>query len=175
VVNQVKFTQMKIEPDEKVVEKIETIDTTQKVSTVTIQTENKADVVAPVEEKGTTVVEKVEKAPEDDNQIFRKVEIEAEFPGGEGKWRSYLERTLNPNAPVDNGASPGKYTVMVEFIVSKDGSLSDVHATNKVGFGMEEEAVRVIKKGPKWTPAQQNGRQVNAYRTQPITFQVNEE
>ncbi len=41
--------------------------------------------------------------------------------------------------------------------------------------GMEEEAVRVIKNGPKWTPALQNGRNVNAYRRQPITFQVNEE
>jgi len=40
---------------------------------------------------------------------------------------------------------------------------------------MEEEAVRVIKKGPKWTPAIQNGRQVNAYRKQPITFQVQSE
>ncbi|MEQ1678624.1 MAG: energy transducer TonB, partial [Chitinophagaceae bacterium] len=40
------------------------------------------------------------------------------------------------------------------------------------GYGMEEEAMRVIKKGPKWTPAVQNGRQVKAYRKQPITFQV---
>jgi protein TonB len=40
---------------------------------------------------------------------------------------------------------------------------------------MEEEAMRVIKKGPNWTPAQQNGRFVNAYRRQPITFQVQEE
>ena len=39
---------------------------------------------------------------------------------------------------------------------------------------MEEEAVKVIKKGPKWTPALQNGRNVNAYRRQPITFQVQE-
>ena len=40
------------------------------------------------------------------------------------------------------------------------------------GYGMEEEAMRVIKKGPKWTPAVQNGRSVKAYRKQPITFQV---
>ncbi|MBC7873898.1 MAG: energy transducer TonB, partial [Ferruginibacter sp.] len=40
------------------------------------------------------------------------------------------------------------------------------------GYGMEEEAIKVIKKGPKWEPAVQNGRQVKAYRKQPITFQV---
>ena len=59
--------------------------------------------------------------------------------------------------------------------MSKDGSISDVRALTKHGYGMEEEAVRVIKKGPAWTPAIQNGRSVNAYRKQPITFQVQSE
>jgi protein TonB len=77
--------------------------------------------------------------------------------------------------PVDNGAQPGTYQVVVRFIVSKDGSISDVVAETKHGYGMEEEAIRVIKKGPNWTPAQQNGRFVNAYRRQPITFQVQDE
>jgi ATP-dependent DNA helicase DinG len=42
-------------------------------------------------------------------------------------------------------------------------------------FGMEEEAIKIIKRGPKWTPALQNGRNVNAYRRQPITFVVEEQ
>ena len=117
----------------------------------------------------------VEEKKEDENKIFEKVEIEAAFPGGESAWRKYLERNLNPSAPVDNGAPEGTYTVYVQFVVSKDGSISDVRPLTKHGFGMEEEAVRVIKKGPKWTPAIQNGRQVNAYRKQPITFQVQSE
>ena len=66
----------------------------------------------------------------------------------------------------------GTYTVYVQFVVSKDGSISDVKALTNHGYGMEAEAMRVIKKGPKWVPAVQNGRQVNAYRKQPITFVV---
>ncbi|MGN6291830.1 MAG: energy transducer TonB [Chitinophagaceae bacterium] len=128
-------------------------------------------IVAPaVIDDGKGVVE--EKKVEDENKIFEKVEIEASFKGGEGAWRKFLERNLNGNTPVDNGAPEGTYTVYVQFVVSKDGSISDVRALTNHGFGMEQEAVRVIKKGPNWTPAVQNGRSVNAYRKQPITFQV---
>ena len=125
---------------------------------------------APVEEKGTQVVEV--KVADDENKIFTKVEVEAGFPGGEDAWRNYLRKTLNANTPVDYGASGGKYTVIVKFVVSKDGSLSDVKCENDPGFGMCEESIRVIKKTKNWTPAIQNGRNVNAYRRQPITFIV---
>jgi protein TonB len=64
---------------------------------------------------------------------------------------------------------------MVQFIVDKQGNISDVKALTNHGYGMEEEAIRAIKRGPKWTPAIQNGRNVNAYRKQPITFVVAEE
>ncbi|RYZ82687.1 MAG: TonB family protein [Proteobacteria bacterium] len=74
--------------------------------------------------------------------------------------------------PIEESAPEGTYTVVVRFIVSKDGSISDVVAETKHGYGMEQEAVKAIKKGPKWTPALQNGRHVNAYRRQPITFVV---
>ena len=57
-------------------------------------------------------------------------------------------KKLNPSAPVDNGAPEGTYTVYVQFVVSKDGNISDVRALTNHGYGMEEEAVRVIKKGP---------------------------
>jgi protein TonB len=59
--------------------------------------------------------------------------------------------------------------------VDKEGNISDVRPLSSHGFGMEEEAMRVIKKGPKWSPAVQNGRQVKAYRKQPITFVVSGE
>ena len=111
-------------------------------------------------------------APPDDNQIFTKVEKEAEFPGGAAAWKRYLEKNLNANVPIDNGAPEGTYTVIVKFIVSKDGSISDVEAETTFGYGMEDEAVKAIKRGPKWTPGLQNGRNVNSYRRQPITFVV---
>ena len=71
--------------------------------------------------------------------------------------------------------SNGSVKIEGDFeIVDKEGNVSEVQALTKHGYGMEEEAVRAIKKGPKWTPAIQNGRQVKAYRNQPITFVVNE-
>ena len=175
-VNQVKFTPPKIVKDEEVKpdEKIEEIKEDQVISTKTVESDNKVQVVqAPVEDKGTQVVE-VPKKDDDENKIFNKVEVEASFPGGEAAWRRYLQNNLDANTPIDNGAPEGTYSVIVRFIVSKDGSISDVVAETKHGYGMEAEAVKIIKKGPKWTPALQNGRNVNAYRRQPVTFVVSE-
>ncbi|MFN8306286.1 MAG: energy transducer TonB [Ferruginibacter sp.] len=174
-INQVKFTPPKIVKDEEVKpeEKIEEIKEDQVISTKTVESDNKTQIVqAPVEEKGTQVVEV--KKEDDENKVFTKVEVEAEFPGGQDAWRNYLQKNLNANVPMDNGASGGKYTVVVKFIVSRDGSLSDIQCENDPGFGMCQEAVRVIKKTKNWTPAIQNGRNVNAYRRQPITFIVEE-
>jgi periplasmic protein TonB len=175
-INQVKFTPPKIVKDEEVKEdeKIEEIKEDQVISTKTVESENKDQIVqAPVEDKGTQIVE----APkaDDEDKVFTKVENEAQFPGGQQAWIRYLQKNLNANAPVDNGAPAGTYQVIVKFIVSKDGSISDVQAESKHGFGMEDEAVKIIKRGPKWTPALQNGRNVNAYRRQPITFIVEEQ
>lgn len=174
-INQVKFTPPKVVKDEEVKEdeKIEEIKEDQVISTKTVESDNTKQIVqAPVEDKGTQVVEV--KKDDDENKIFTKVEKEAEFPGGEAAWRNYLQKNLNASTPVDNGAAGGKYTVVVKFIVSRDGSLSEVQCENDPGFGMCQEAVRVIKKTKNWTPALQNGRNVNAYRRQPITFLVEE-
>lgn len=171
-VNQVKFTPPKIVKDEEVKpdEKIEEIKEEQMISTKTVESENTNAIVAPVDE-GSKVVE----APEDDNKIFNKVEVEAAFPGGENAWAKYLRKNLDPNVPIDNGAPEGTYQVIVRFVVGKDGTISDVQAETGHGYGMEQEAMKIIKKGPKWTPALQNGRNVNAYRRQPITFVVSEQ
>ena len=137
----------------------------------------KSDIVNPPKvEEATQVVQ----APvEDDNTIFTKVEIEADFPGGVGAWRKYLERNLNADVPGEKGAPDGQYTVIVEFVVDREGNVSDVKTLTSHGYGMEEEAARVIRqtasKGIKWTPAEQNGRKVKAYRKQPITFVVQSE
>jgi protein TonB len=101
--------------------------------------------------------------------IFEKVEIDAKFAGN---WEKFLTRNLNPNTPVDNGAAPGNYVVLVQFVVDVDGSVSQIKPISNVGYGMEEEAVRVLRKAEKWVPAIQNGRQVKAWRTQKIVFQV---
>jgi antitoxin component YwqK of YwqJK toxin-antitoxin module len=106
------------------------------------------------------------------DSVFTREEKEAEFPGGEKGWRSYLERNLNPDIPVNRMAPPRTYTVRVKFIVQTDGSITDITAETYHGYGMEEEVIRVLKNGPKWIPAVQYGRKVKAYRIQPVTFVV---
>ena len=111
-------------------------------------------------------------ATDDSDKVFIKVEIEAAFPGGDAAWRRYLEKNLQNFDPADNGAPNGMYTVRVQFVVDKEGKISNVTTLTHFGYGMEEIAIRVIKNGPKWTPAIQHGHNVKAYRTQPISFLV---
>ncbi|MBS1920900.1 MAG: N-acetylmuramoyl-L-alanine amidase [Bacteroidetes bacterium] len=110
-----------------------------------------------------------------DNKVVEKVEIEASFPGGEQAWRKYLERNISNFNPADKGAPNGTYTVYIQFVVDKEGYISDVKPLTRYGYGMEDVAVNLIKKCPRWIPAMQNGHEVKAYRKQPITFVVSEE
>ena len=107
--------------------------------------------------------------------VFERVDVEATFPGGESAWRKYLEKNLNPNVPVENGAPVGIYTVIVQFIVDKTGTISDIKTLTNFGYGMEQEVLRIMKNSPMWTPASQNNRAVKAYRKQPITFVLEDE
>ena len=104
--------------------------------------------------------------------IFSKVEIDAAYPGGPMSWRNYLQKNLRAAVALDNGAAPGTYTAIIQFIVEKEGSVSNIKPLTSIGYGMEAEAIRVIKKSGKWKPAIQNGQEVKAYRKQPITFQI---
>lgn len=110
-----------------------------------------------------------------DDGIFQKVEVEASYPGGLQAWRSFLEKNLNANVPVDNSAPAGMYTVIVQFVVSKNGTISDIKALTNNGYGTEAEVIRILKKSGNWSPAIQNGKPVNAYRKQPVTFVVSQD
>lgn len=102
-------------------------------------------------------------------EIWTSVEIPAKF---DGDWKRFLEKNLNPQTPVDNGAPAGRYTVRIKFVVDKEGNVSDIVPLTNLGFGMEDEAIRVLKKAKKWEPAIQNGYKVKAYHTQLITYEV---
>ena len=65
--------------------------------------------------------------------------------------------------------------VYLEFIIDKQGNVSDIKPLTNHGYGVEEEAMRVLKKASKWEPAIQNGIKVKAYRKQVIVFEVTEE
>jgi protein TonB len=120
--------------------------------------------------KGTGIIDDQPQKVSDEPVTF--VEIEAKF---DGNWRAFLENNLNGNIPVENNAPFGRYSVMIKFVVDREGKLSDIVALTTHGYGMEEEAIRVIKKSKTWEPAIQNGIPVKAYRRQVITFDVFEE
>lgn len=108
----------------------------------------------------------------DDDGIRETVEVEARF---NGDWKKFLERNLNPEVPVNNSAPEGRYSVVVRFVVDKEGNVSDIEPLTNHGYGMEQEAVRVLRKAARWEPAFQNGIHVKAYRKQVIVFEVNGE
>ncbi|HEV7783502.1 MAG TPA: energy transducer TonB [Chitinophagaceae bacterium] len=111
----------------------------------------------------------------DDQRVFDKVEVEARFPGGDAAWRDFLVKNLNAETPVLHKAPAGIYTVVIQFVVDREGRVSDIKAITSHGYGMEEEVIRLLKKAPRWEPAFQDGRHVKAFRKQPVTFQVVEE
>jgi len=121
------------------------------------------------------ITEDTPKVKKSIDAVYEIVQTEPSFQGGVESWRKYLVKNLNSIVPVKNGAKPGTYTVIVKFIVNKDGSISSIEPLTKHGYGMEDEVIRVISKGPKWIPAQVNGRLVRAYRKQPVTFVMTEE
>ena len=107
---------------------------------------------------------------------FKHVEVEAMFPGGGDAWKKYLERNLRSQTPVDMGAPAGIYTVVVSFLVARDGTTSEIEVLSAPDpdYGTTKEAIRVIQRSGKWQPAIQNGRTVVFREKQKIIFQVNE-
>ena len=103
---------------------------------------------------------------------FTRVEIEASYPGGVAAWKKFLEKNLDASVTAKNKAPIGKYSAIANFMIDKDGSITEIKALTKFGYGMEDEILRAISKSGKWTPASQDGKPVRAYRTQPFTFVV---
>ena len=113
----------------------------------------------------------VEEAPEPvAEEIFTFVEEYPEFPGGEKALYEYIKNNIRyPEVARTSGITG---TVYVQFVVEKDGSISDVKVLRGIGGGCDEEAVRVVKSMPKWKPGKQRGQPVRVYYTLPIDFKL---
>lgn len=171
-VEMAKFTPPKIVKDEDVkaddkppeVDKLEDV----KISTQNQEGLKDDGIVAPVDD-GKGVVAAPKKDEEDYDRTFTKVEIESSYPGGAPAWKLYMERSLRyPQEAQDNEIQG---TVTVQFIVDKQGVVSDVEAIAGPNE-LRAEAVRVIKKSGNWEPAIQNGQKVKSYKKQPVTFRL---
>lgn len=100
--------------------------------------------------------------------VFKIVEHMPEFPGGESQLYAFIEKNIKyPKMALDSNISQ---KVRVKFVVKKDGSLSDFEVPKPVGYGLDEEAIRIVKKMPKWLPGKNNGVAVNTWYQIPIDF-----
>lgn len=107
---------------------------------------------------------------EEENKVFDIVEQQPLFPGGPAALMKYLsENTKYPNVAQENGVQ-GRVTV--QFVVEKDGSISDVHVLRGVDPSLDKEAVRVVKSMPRWTPGKQNGITVRVNYRVPVLFRL---
>lgn len=114
-----------------------------------------------------------EKVIENTEPIYTVAEEGAEFIGGVDKMMEFLAKNiLYPQAAKEN-RTRGK--VIISFIVEKDGSISDIRIIRSLGFGCDEEAVRVIKLMPKWKPAKQREKNVRYQYILPVRFNLTEE
>ena len=106
----------------------------------------------------------------ENEEIFTEVEQPAEFPGGQGAFGSYLQKNLRYPKEAQKKNKSGK--VFASFVVMRNGEITNVKIIKGQGYGLDEEAVRVIKAMPKWIPAKQSGRVVNSQFNLPIDFQI---
>ena len=107
---------------------------------------------------------------EEENKVFDVVEENPSFPGGQAALMQWLHENIKyPVIAAENGIE-GR--VIVQFIVSKTGSISDVRVVRGVDPSLDKEAVRVVSNMPNWTPGRQNGTTVNVRFTLPVTFRL---
>ena len=129
-------------------------------------------VSGPVADDNKGIIAAPQKPDEEEDKLFLKVEVEAEYPGGLGAWMRFLSKSLS-NYPSEALEKEIQGTVVIRFIVDTEGNVSEIAAER----GPEElraAAVQAIRKSGKWVPAQQNGRKVKSYKLQPITFRLSE-
>ena len=128
------------------------------------------------DEAGGTVLKAVEeiaapeppKHEEEQNKIFEVVEQQPQFPGGSvNGWLA--DHIKDPVVAAENGIS-GR--VVVQFVVERDGSVSQVRVVRGVDPSLDKEAQRVISSMPKWIPGKQNGQAVRSRFTVPVTFRL---
>ncbi len=106
--------------------------------------------------------------PNEDNTVYNStgIELKPEFPGGLSKFYQFISQ--NFNTPNISGI---KGKVLISFVIEKDGSITDIKVLNDIGFGCGQEAVRVLKKCPNWTPAEQYGKKVRCAFVLPINIE----
>src|SRR4030095_5733565 len=112
-----------------------------------------------------------EKIVKDKDGVYSRTDVAPEFAGGESALENYIGTTIEyPQEAIDNNIE-GK--VNVRFAVDEKGNISNVSTVgNKLGHGLEEEAIKVVSGMPKWRPGQVKGKNVKTWRILPIDYRL---
>lgn len=174
VKSSIKFTAPVIKKDEEVKpdEELKTQDELMSTKTAigTFDVKGNDDANGEVLKAKEVIAEPEPPKHEEENKVFDIVEQQPMFPGGPAALMKYLsEHTKYPVVAQENGVQ-GRVTV--QFVVEKDGSISDVHVLRGVDPSLDKEAVRVVKSMPRWTPGKQNGINVRVNYRVPVLFRL---
>ena len=174
VKSSIKFTAPVIKKDEEVKpdEELKTQDELMSTKTAigTFDVKGNDDANGEILKAKEVIAEPEPPKHEEENKVFDIVEQQPLFPGGPAALMKYLsENTKYPVVAQENGVQ-GRVTV--QFVVEKDGSISDVHVLRGVDPSLDKEAVRVVKSMPRWTPVKQNGITVRVNYRVPVLFRL---
>ena len=172
VKSSVKFTAPEIKKDDEVKpeDEIKSQDDLAKTNTAI----GTFDVKGNDEEAGEVLKAKEviadEKPKEEETKVFDVVEQMPEFPGGQAALLKWISDNIKYPAIAEENGIQGR--VVCTFVVERDGSVTDVQVARSIDPSLDKEAVRVLKKMPKWIPGKQNGSAVRVKYTVPVTFRL---
>lgn len=129
-----------------------------------------SDDINLIKEHKEEVVQEKPREEKKKEEVFSHVEQMPKFPGGDAELYKFIRNNLNyPAMAIENNVQ-GR--VVVQFVVTKDGSIGNVKVVRSVDRDLDNEAIRVCKKLPKFIPGKQNGQPVNVWYTLPVTFKL---
>lgn len=104
--------------------------------------------------------------------VLVKADVPPVFPGGKKICPAYFNQRFNRRQVIEKGAQPGLYKIAIRLIVQADGSYCDIMPESSNGFGIEEEAIRILLQTPRWKPAKQRGKPADAYYHLTVTVKI---
>ena len=174
ILNTVKMAEVKFVADEEVKEDIKSQDEIKETETAVGATnfdQGTDDLTKTVREhKDEVIVEEKKPEPPKKEEIFTAVEQPPQFPGGEAALLKYIADHIRyPPAAQENGIQ-GR--VVVQFVVTKDGSIGQVKVVRGKDPDLDKEAKRVVRTLPRFVPGKMNGNNVSVWYTLPINFKL---
>lgn len=172
ILNTEKFTELLVQKDEDVKEEIKSADDVKDTSTALGSTDfdkGTDDLNIVREHKNEVIVEEKHEVVEE-TKVFTSVEQMPQFPGGEAELLKWISTHIKyPAIAMENNVQ-GK--VVVQFVVTRDGSIGEVKIARGKDPDLDKEAMRVVRTLPKFIPGKMNGQAVNVWYTLPINFKL---